>query len=111
MNPYLYIVPVFWLMIATEFCLARARGRDLYRFQDTVTSLNAGLVSQFINIMGGAFKPVRQIRIAFWNLQRLDTQPTLWGTTDAERWGALDAATHKLSEQFKKPEQFVPVQF
>ncbi len=45
-------------------------------------------------------KPVRQIRIAFWNLSRLDTQPTLWGTTDAERWGALDAATQRLNEQF-----------
>lgn len=55
MSPYLYIVPVFFVMIATEYCVARMRGRDLYRFQDTVTSLNAGLVSQFINVMGGAF--------------------------------------------------------
>ena len=55
MNPYIYIVPVFFLMIATEYCVARARGRELYRFQDTVTSLNAGLVSQFVNVMGGAF--------------------------------------------------------
>ena len=54
-NPYLYIVPVFFLMIATEYCVARLRGRDLYRYQDTVTSLNAGLVSQFVNVMGGAF--------------------------------------------------------
>ena len=42
-------------MIATEYCVARARGRELYRFQDTVTSLNAGLVSQFVNVVGGAF--------------------------------------------------------
>jgi len=55
MNPYLYIVPIFFLMIATEYFVARARGQNLYRFQDTVTSINAGLVSQFINVMGGAF--------------------------------------------------------
>lgn len=55
MSPYFYIVPIFFLMIATEYCVARAKGRDLYRFQDTVTSINAGLVSQFVNIMGGAF--------------------------------------------------------
>ncbi len=55
MNPYLFIVPAFFLMIATEYCVARIRGRSLYRYQDTVTSLNAGLVSQFVNIMGGAF--------------------------------------------------------
>ena len=48
MSPYLYIVPVFFVLIAIEYFLARWRGRgDLYRFQDTVTSLNAGLVSQF----------------------------------------------------------------
>jgi hypothetical protein len=42
-------------MIGTEYFLARSKGRDLYRFQDTVTSINAGLVSQFVNVMGGAF--------------------------------------------------------
>jgi hypothetical protein len=47
-------------------------------------------------------KAVRQIRIAFWNLSRLDTQPTLWGKTDAERWGALDDATHKLNGVLNK---------
>jgi hypothetical protein len=52
--------------------------------------------------MSRAFKPVRQIRIAFWNLEQLDTQPTLWGTTDAERWGALDEATHTLNEKLGK---------
>ena len=71
------------------------------QFQNSV--INAVVEGLFRDIMGGAFKPVRQIRLALWNLSRLDTQPTLWGTTDAERWGALDEATHKLSEQFKKP--------
>jgi hypothetical protein len=45
---------------------------------------------------------VRQIRIAFWNLARLDMQPTLWGRTDAERWGALDDAAHALNQRFGK---------
>jgi hypothetical protein len=35
-------------------------------------------------------------------LQRLDTQPTLWGKTDAERWGALDEAARELDGQFNK---------
>jgi hypothetical protein len=45
---------------------------------------------------------VRQIRIAMFNLERLDTQPTLWGKTDAERWGALDEAAAQLTEQLGK---------
>jgi hypothetical protein len=30
------------------------------------------------------------------------TQPTLWGTTVAERWGALDSAAEHLTEQLGK---------
>jgi DNA polymerase-4 len=64
------------------------------------STFNAALEEIFRGVMGGQFRPVRQIRIAFWNLARLDTQPTLWGRTDAERWGALDDASHKLNSQF-----------
>jgi DNA polymerase-4 len=64
------------------------------------STFNAALEEIFHGLMGGQFKPVRQIRIAFWNLARLDTQPTLWGRTGAERWGALDDAAHKLNSQF-----------
>jgi DNA polymerase-4 len=70
------------------------------QFQNSI--INAELEAIFRGIMDDQFKPVRQIRIAFWNLARLDTQPTLWGRTDAERWGALDNAAHKLNEHFNK---------
>jgi DNA polymerase-4 len=71
------------------------------QFQNSV--INAVIEGLFRDIMGGAFRPVRQIRIAIWNLSRLDTQPTLWGTTEAERWGALDEATRQLGEKLGKP--------
>ena len=67
------------------------------QFQNSI--INSALEEIFRDIMGGQFKPVRQIRIAFWNLARLDTQPTLWGRTNAERWGALDAAENFLREK------------
>ena len=41
---------------------------------------NAALEEIFRGLMGDQARPVRQIRIALWNLSRLDTQPTLWGT-------------------------------
>jgi hypothetical protein len=56
----------------------------------------------FREVMAGQWLPVRQIRIAMFNLERLDTQPTLWGRTHEERWGAVDDAAHKLKEQFGK---------
>ena len=70
------------------------------QFQNSI--INAALEEIFRGIMGGQGKPVRQIRIAMWNLARLDTQPTLWGKTREERWGALDDAAHKLNSQFAK---------
>ena len=60
------------------------------QFQNSI--INSELEGIFRGIMAGQAKMVRQIRIAFWNLERLDTQPTLWGRTAAERWGALDEA-------------------
>lgn len=73
------------------------------QFQNSV--INFVLEEMFRDMMSRAFKSVRQIRIAFGNLHRLDTQPTLWGKTQAERWGALDEATHKMNEQFSRPEK------
>lgn len=73
------------------------------QFQNSI--INTALEEIFRDMMSSAFKPVRQIRIAFWNLRRLDTQPTLWGTTNAERWGALDEAAHKMNEKFSSPEK------
>ena len=70
------------------------------QFQNSI--INAALEGIFRNILGGQGKPVRQIRLAMWNLSRLDTQPTLWGRTGEERWGALDDAAHKLNSQFGK---------
>ena len=67
--------------------------------------INTELEKIFRGIMAGHIKPVRQIRIAFWNLERLDTQPTLWGRTSAERWGALDDAAHELNTLFSRPEK------
>jgi DNA polymerase-4 len=67
------------------------------QFQNSV--INGVLTEMFRQIIVGAFKPVRQIRIACFNLSRLDTQPTLWGKTDEERWGALDNAVNELEKQ------------
>lgn len=73
------------------------------QFQNSI--INTVLEQLFREVMSCAGKPVRQIRLALWNLSRLDTQPTLWGTTHAERWGALDEAAHKLNAEFGRPDK------
>jgi hypothetical protein len=79
-----------------------------YRFREPQflnSVINAKVEGIFRDIINGQFRPVRQIRIAFWNLERLDTQPTLWGRTDAERWGALDEAASQLNKNFSRPDK------
>ena len=70
------------------------------QFQNSV--INQVVEGLFREIMQSSYRPVRQIRIAMFNLERLDTQPTLWGTTAAERWGALDNAAEQLTERLGK---------
>ncbi|MFO1513555.1 MAG: DNA polymerase IV [Verrucomicrobiota bacterium] len=56
---------------------------DSYRFQHPQfqnSVINTALEAIFHDRMSTQFRPVRQIRIAMWNLSRLDTQPTLWAT-------------------------------
>ena len=85
---------------------SEAGGSHRFREPQFLNSIiNAHLEEIFRAVMGSQFRPVRQIRIAFWNLERLDTQPTLWGRTTAERWGALDDAAHELNTQFASPEK------
>ena len=64
--------------------------------------INEVLEQMFREIMAYQERPVRQIRIAMYNLERLDTHPTLWGRTNEERWGALDDATHELNQKLGK---------
>lgn len=79
-----------------------------YRFQHPQfrnSVINLVVEKIFRELISTAYKPVRQIRVAFWNLTRLDVHPTLWGKTEAERWGALDDAAHKLNQQFSRPDK------
>jgi DNA polymerase IV len=73
------------------------------QFRNSV--INTAVEGIFRDLMTRAFLPVRQIRIAFWNLARLDIHPTLWGKTEAERWGALDEAAHQMNRRFARPEK------
>ena len=73
--------------------------------------INEVLQQMFREIMADAQRPVRQIRIAMFNLERLDTHPTLWGRTHEERWGALDDATHELNQKLGKTALMTGAQF
>jgi hypothetical protein len=83
----------------TDFTESGARHRFNHpQFRNS--TINTVLEGLFDEVMVGYAQPVRQIRICFSNLKPLDTQPTLWGTTEAERWGELDEATQKLEAQW-----------
>jgi DNA polymerase-4 len=85
---------------------SEAGGSHRFREPQFMNSvINARVEEIFRETMNGQSRPVRQVRIAFWNLERLDTQPTLWGRTAAERWGALDDAASQLNQDFSRPDK------
>ena len=52
MKPFIFVIPVALLMIGIELWVARRRGLQVYRLKDSITSLNAGAISQFVITLG-----------------------------------------------------------
>ncbi len=52
MNLVLYAVPFFVLALLVEFCYGLARGRNSYRFADTINSLQLGTLSRLRGVLG-----------------------------------------------------------
>ena len=57
-KPMVLAIPVLVLMVLIELMIAHWKGKKVYRFQDTVTSLNIGLLSQFVNSTGAVIGAV-----------------------------------------------------
>ena len=51
-TPMVMVIPGLFLLVLLEGLVARWKGAKVYRFQDTITSINIGLLSQFVNATG-----------------------------------------------------------
>ena len=51
-TPMVLVIPVLFAMIFLELLVSYLKGMKVYRLQDTVTSVNTGLLSQFVNSTG-----------------------------------------------------------
>ena len=58
--------PVFFALIAIEWLVGRARGRDTFRLNDSINSLSLGVISQVI----GLFTKLLVVGIYAWVYQR-----------------------------------------
>jgi sterol desaturase/sphingolipid hydroxylase (fatty acid hydroxylase superfamily) len=54
LNPIVYAIPVFFLLMGIEWAVARARGSDSYRLGDSVASIGLGTVSQMLGLYSKA---------------------------------------------------------
>lgn len=50
LNPILYAVPVFLVMMAVEFAIGQRRSQPVYRMADTISSLSLGILSQLVAV-------------------------------------------------------------
>ena len=49
-------IPVFLLMICAELVYGLLKGKNNYRLNDTITSINIGLISRFPTILNLGFQ-------------------------------------------------------
>ena len=64
MNPIAFAVPIFFILIALELWVAHRRGVTVYRFNDSLTSINVGIMSEFTKAMGGVVSVAMYILIS-----------------------------------------------
>ena len=58
MKPIAYVIPGFLVLIALEWWVARRRGLSVYRLNDSLTSINVGLMSEFAKALGAVLSVV-----------------------------------------------------
>ena len=51
-SPIAYAIPVFFVLIAIEFLVAKKHGLDAYRYHDTITDLSCGIGSRIVGVAG-----------------------------------------------------------
>ncbi|MEC7079357.1 MAG: hypothetical protein VXX10_03540 [Pseudomonadota bacterium] len=58
LKPMILVIPVLLALVLIELAFAYLKGRKVYNFQDSITSINIGLLSQFVNSTGAVFGAV-----------------------------------------------------
>ena len=80
LSPNILVVPILIVLIVLEFGLSRLMGRSVYSFQDSITSINIGIMSQFVNATGAVISAFMYAVIEMkygtfeWNL----ASPVTW---------------------------------
>ncbi len=77
MNPILYAIPVFLLLIAVEALVARARGQRGLRLNDAIGSLSLGTLSQ----VEGVFGKLLLLGVYVWTFEHLR-----WFELSSDAW-------------------------
>lgn len=67
MNPIVYAIPVFFVLMALEWSWARARGVRVYRLADSISSIGLGAISQ----VTGLYAKLISFGIYVWAWQHL----------------------------------------
>jgi len=73
-------IPGLLILVLIEVLVARWKGASVYRFQDTITSINIGLLSQFVNATGAV------ISVFMYNAIETRYGSFEWQTTSMLTW-------------------------
>ena len=79
-TPMVIAIPGLLILVLIEVLVARWKGARVYRFQDTITSINIGLLSQFVNATGAV------ISVFMYNAIETRYGSFEWQTTSMLTW-------------------------
>ena len=79
-----YATPVFFALIALEYFVGRARGRNNYRLNDAVNSLSLGVMSQVVGLFTRALT-IGIYAVVYSAVERLYSWLWWWTTCEAQK--------------------------
>ena len=82
LNPIVYAVPVFLLLMAAEFWWSRRRGLVVYSAADTVSSLSLGIISQLVAVF------TKLVMVGLYTLAWQHLALGEWSLASPWAWGA-----------------------
>ena len=80
LSPNILVIPILITLVVVELGISKAMGRSVYNFQDSITSINIGIMSQFVNATGAVISAFMYavIEMKYGTFEWDMTNPLTW---------------------------------
>ena len=80
LSPMIFVIPLLIGLVVVELVISRLLRKSVYSFQDSITSINVGILSQFINATGAVISAFMyaMIEAKYGSFEWSLTNPLTW---------------------------------